>query len=531
MARGPRVPSATGPGHRWLVLARFGGGVLLAGLAAALGGEFAWPGLVYAAAAAATLVGAVTWWGREHRLLVGLLFLADVAWISLAVVAAGTLDTGLTLLFPLVAFGAGLFAGGRLALGLSMTAAAALLGSVALVPGPGPETGRFLTQALLVLVLGVASDRMRSLLAARERALDVASRALEQVRLDTDSIVRNLTSGVLSVDRTGNLVHVNRVAEETLGIKAADVRGRPAARVLPHRLRGLVSVLQQGLATGEAVQRGELELTHEGRALPLGVTTTILFGPDGEPTGAVALFQDLTEIRQQEVAARRRDRLAAVGELAAGIAHEIRNSVLPISGSVQILSGELDLDGEQRRLFDVIERETDAVERFVSELLAYTKSQAVHPAAVELRALALETAEDTRLSRRDDLTIRVEGEETWARVDGDRMKQAVRNLVHNAADAVGEGGTVVLRTGCDSEPWIEVDDDGPGIRPEDRERVLQPFFTSKPGGTGLGLAIVSRIVEEHEGRLGFLDSGLGGARVRLTLPATVESPTAMRAAA
>ena len=531
MVRKPPVPQTAGPGHRWLVLARLGGGILLAGLAVALGDAFQWPGLVYLAAAAATLVGAVTWWGRERRALVALLFLADLAWITLAVMAAGTLEVGLTLLFPLVAFGAGLFVGGRASLALSLAAAAALVGTVALVPGPGPEIGRFVTQGLLVLVLGVASDRMRALLAARERALALASRALERMRLDTDSIVRNLTSGVLSVDRAGHLVHVNRVAEETLGIEAEAVRGRPATQALPHRLRGLVSVLMQGLATGEPVQRGELEVTHEGRSLPLGVATTILFGPDGELTGVVALFQDLTEVRLQEIAARRRDRLAAVGELAAGIAHEIRNSVLPISGSVQILGGELDLDAEQRRLFEVIERETENVERFVSELLSYTKSQAVHAAAVDLRALARQMADDARLGRRDDLTIRVEGDEAWAWVDGDRMRQAVRNLVHNAADAVGEGGTVVLRTGRDQGSWIEVEDDGPGIRPEDRERVLQPFFTSKPGGTGLGLAIVSRIVEEHEGRLQFLDSGLGGTRVRMALPAPVENPTALRVAA
>ena len=518
---------------RWLVLARLGSAVLLAVLALAMGQTFARPDWFRFAAGAAAVVGGVTWWGKGRRPVAAVLFLADIGWISLAVVAAGNLAVGLTLLFPLVALGAGVLVGGWLSALLSLGSALALLGTVGVVAPPQVTAGRFITQALLVLLLGLVSDRMRSHLLSQERALDFASRAIERMRLDTDNIVRNLTRGVLSVDDTGRVMHVNRVAETTLGIRAEDVKGRPVTQALPHRHRALAALLTQGLATARPVRRMEIEVVQEGRTIPLGVGTTILFGPDGELTGAVALFQDLTEVREKENRMRRQDRLAAVGELAAGIAHEIRNSVLPISGSVQILSEELQLNEDQAKLFEVIERETENVERFVDALLSFTKARRGRPERMDLRAVVEEIAQDVRLTRREGPSVSVTGEPAWAWADSGQIRQAIRNLVLNAADAAGEGGNVVLRTGTEESgnPWVEVEDDGPGIRPEDRDRVLEPFYTSKPGGTGLGLAIVSRIVEAHDGRMQILDSGLGGNRVRLTLQQPREETVSKRTAA
>jgi signal transduction histidine kinase len=233
------------------------------------------------------------------------------------------------------------------------------------------------------------------------------------------------------------------------------------------------------------------------------------------------LFQDLTEIRKQESLERRRDRLAAVGELAAGIAHEIRNSVLPISGSVQILAQELPLDEEQARLFDLVSREMDSIERFVSDLLRYTRSQELHLENIDLAGLAGEMVEDWQLAGGKSVAISVEGDSTPALVDTDQIRQAIRNLIMNASDAVADGGRITVRTGTEKgrTAWVEVEDDGPGVAEDMRYRVFDPFYTSKPGGTGLGLAIVSRIVEDHEGRLELLDGAGGGARFRIVLNA------------
>ncbi len=529
-SRSPHRGVETGVG--WLIAARMGAALLLTGLAAASGGGFRWPAGVFLAAAAAAGVGALTPLQRRSRNLASVLFLADVAWISLGVLAAGTAEVGIALLFPLVAFGAGLTVGGRRALALSLAAGLALVVTVESVPEPRAEVGWLVTQGLLVLVLGAVSDRTRSLLLSRERALAYAARALERMRLDTDTLVQNLGSGVVSLDRSGCVVHCNRTAEATLGLRAEDARGKIAAEVLPEGLRPLLDLLGRGLAEGRGLQRAEIEVDLGDRTLPLGVSTTILFGAEETPTGVVALFQDLTEVRQQELLARRRDRLAAVGELAAGIAHEIRNSILPLSGSVQILASELDLDPEQEKLFEVVNKESENVERFVSALLSYTRSQALHKERVDLLRLAEEAAEDLGLARREGPRIRVSGERAEAWGDPDQLRQALRNLVMNAADAAGPEGLVVLTTGQDAggRPWIEVEDDGPGVPVAERDKVWTPFYTRKPGGTGLGLAIVTRIVDEHEGELGLEEGGLGGACFRLTLAQPAAEPSLATAA-
>jgi len=521
------------PGRRWLAPARLAAALLLAGLTLAAGESYRAPGLVLVASgiAAATAVGGL--WVRRSRDLIAGLFLVDLGWIGLAVVASGSPEVGFSLFFPLVAFGAGLTVGGRRALALSLLAGAALMVSVTgLSPGHA-EPGWLAVQGLLVLVLGVVSDRTRALVLSRERALVHASRALERMRLDTDTIVQNLGSGLLSLDRAGLVVHLNRAAEETLGISAEAVRGRRALEALPANLAPLRDLVLTSLTEAEPAVRGEIEIQIDGRPVPLGVSTTILYGVERETTGVVALFQDLTEVRRQEMLARRRDRLAAVGELAAGIAHEIRNSVLPLGGSVQILSQELALDPEQTKLFEVISREMENVERFVGALLSYTRSQTLHADRVDLAALAVQTAEEVRLTRRDGPSIEVRGEPSAAVGDADQLRQAFRNLVLNAADAAGGEGTIRVATGTDPEgrPWIEVEDDGPGIPPGDREKVCQPFYTSKPGGTGLGLAIVTRIIEDHGGQLKLLDSELGGARFRIVLTQPAGNPSLLTAAA
>ncbi len=520
-----------GPG--WLILGRMGAALLLAGLVVANGSDFRWPGLMLAAAGSAAAAAAATWWVRRRRVPAALLFVVDIGWISAAVVAAGRPDAGLSLLYPLAAFGAGLCLGGRLALALSLTAGLALVGTLLGMPEPQIDVGWVVFEGLLVLVLGGVSGRIRNQLVSRDRALAYASRALERMRLDTDTIVQNLGSGVLSLDRNGCIVHLNRAAEETLGIRADEVRGREAARTLPPDLQPLVQTILGSLAAREPVRRAEIDVVCRGRSIPLGLGTTILFDAEDQASGAVALFQDLTAVRHQEILARRRDRLAAGGELAAGIAHEIRNSVLPLSGSVQILSQELTLDGDQAKLFEVIEREMENVERFVSALLSYTRSQNLHPDRVDLSRIAAEVVHDLRLSGRICGEVAVEGSEVEAWADADQIRQAVRNLAMNAVDAAGPEGRVTLRTGAEAPGrcWIEIEDDGPGIPAELRNRVFQPFYTTKPGGTGLGLAIVARIVEEHDGKLQLLDSASGGARFRLLLQQPAAEPLLTAAAA
>jgi PAS domain S-box-containing protein len=502
----------------------------LTGLAVAGGEGFSDRTFLILAAGGAGITALLGALARGRRAVLTLAFVADVAWVSLAVLGAGRAEAGLSLLFALVAFAAGLGLGHVSALAVSGVAGAALV--LTGLAGEGGGSGWLVGQGLLVLVLGILSDRTRALLVARERELDQASRALERMRLDTDLIVQNLTSGVISVDGEGCIVHWNEAAAATLGREAQEVKGVPLEEALPEGASPLARLLREGLEQGRALRRVEAELQLRDRRVPLGLGTTVLRDNEGTPSGVVALFQDLTEVRKQEALFRRRDRLAAVGELAAGIAHEIRNSILPASGSVQLLAGELELNGEQARLFDVVERELDNVERFVSGLLRYTRSQSLHLGAFDLGEAAREAAQDLQLSVPDTVGVEVEGAPAAARADRDQLRAVLRNLLLNAVEAAGPAGRIRIRTGSDGEgrPWVEVEDDGPGVKAEDRERVFEPFFTGKAGGTGLGLAIVARIVEDHDGELRLLESERGGARFRVILPSAEAEPALVRAA-
>jgi two-component system, NtrC family, sensor histidine kinase PilS len=503
----------------WLAVGRVCSALLLTGLAVLAPEAFHSPQGILLAAAGAGVMAAAGWWARRWRGALLASFGGDLVWISVSVLSAGRSEAGLGLLFALVAFAAGLCLSGRFALLVSLLAGAGLVATAKADPTLTLSSGWMLVQGVLVLVLGAASHQTQMHLAAHERALDAASQALERMRLNTDTLVQELGSGLLSVDAAAQVIHLNRMGEETLGLSALQVRGHPVQDALPEGLAPLGRLLQECLSTGQRSPRSDIDIRRGDTTVPLGVGTTVLFGKDNEPTGVVALFQDLTDVRRQERLARRRDRLAAVGELAAGIAHEIRNSVLPIRGSVELLAQNTRLKPEDTKLLEVAEREADNIERFVSTLLRYTSNHAPRMMTIDLAAMAGQAAEDHRLARGEGPGIVVEGDPAMAWADEDQVRQALRNLVMNAADAAGPSGTITLRTGRSpgERVWVEVDDTGPGVPAALRERIFHPFTSGKPGGTGLGLAIVSRIMEEHEGEIELLPSFSGGARFRMTM--------------
>lgn len=505
-------------GARWLALGRVSAALLLTGLAVLAPEAFRSPRGILLAAAGASLLALVGWWARRWPGVLLATFAGDLGWISVSVVSAGRSEAGLGLLFALVAFAAGLCLPGRFALVVSLLAGAGLVATAKSDPTLTLGSGWMLVQGVLVFVLGAASHQTQMHMAAHKRALDAASQALERMRLDTDTLVQELGSGLLSVDAHGRIVHLNRMGEETLGVSAAHVYGEPIKNALPEGLAPLARLIEEGLATGQRSPRSDIDIKRGDTTVPLGVGTTVLFGTQNEPSGVVALFQDLTEVRRQERLARRRDRLAAVGELAAGIAHEIRNSVLPIRGSMELLSQNTYMKPEETKLLDVAMREADNIERFVSSLLRYTSNHAPRMMTLDLAGMANQAADDLRLARGEGPRITVLGDAAEAWADEDQVRQALRNLVMNAADAAGSSGTITLRTGSRSgdRVWVEVEDTGPGVPPALRERIFHPFTSGKPGGTGLGLAIVSRIMEEHEGEIELLPVPSGGARFRMT---------------
>lgn len=378
---------------------------------------------------------------------------------------------------------------------------------------------------VLAGVLGERVQRTAGALARTERELD-------RVRVDNDAILRHLATGILTVDADGSVGYLNPAAEQVLGVRAADVQGRPIVDALPVRLVALRDLVLASHTTGRGRARAELEVTSErGKSLPLGASTNVLMH-EGERTGVVAVFQDLTDVRDMERRVRRNETLAEVGALAAGIAHELRNGLKPISGSVEVLQRELKLEGESAELMDLVARESARLNKFVTDLLSYSRERdlALEPVFLQdhLNDLANMLRHDPRLGEgvRVDFVPGPEG----ARValDPEQMRQVWLNLSANALEALGERGTLTITWVARGTDHIAVEfrDDGPGIPADDLRRVGEPFFTTKRGGTGLGLAIAQRIVERHGGVL-TLESVAGqGTTARVMLPGAVVALTA-----
>jgi PAS domain S-box-containing protein len=456
----------------------------------------------------------------------------DVALVGALSVWTGGRDSQFVLFFVLVVITGGLL--GRLPGGvltsvvsggvfLALPWLAGQLGA----PAPDPAQPAFLRPSMVLAflaIVGVLSGLLGERVHRTREALQRTARELSRVRVDNEVILRNLSSGVLTVDEQTAITYLNPAAAQVLELVEGRAPGRLLADTLPERLAPLGELVHLTLADGAPRARVELMMrTANGRALPVGVSTRLLTH-EGAPSGVVAVFQDLSEVREMERRARRNQTLAEVGALAAGIAHELRNGLNPISGSVELLQRELKLEGENAVLMDLIARECVRLHRFVTDLLAYTRERDLvkEPIGLDehLAQLADELRRDPR--RRPGVEVRFERGDGDAvvRADREQLRQVWLNLAANALDAMPERGTLTLRWSAEGEQGVRVEfqDEGSGIAAADLPRVAQPFFTTKQGGTGLGLAIAQRIVERHGGTL-IVESEIGkGTTARVTLP-------------
>jgi PAS domain S-box-containing protein len=472
----------------------------------------------------AARLGGPVGWRMGTQLGVDLLL---VTWLA---AYTGGRGSQFVLFYALVVITGGVL--GRIGGGL-LAAAGAGVGFLVLPALAAPLAGRgqpldsFVRPELMVTflaIVGVLSGVLGERVQRTAGDLERTEKELVRVRVDNDAILRHLATGVLTVDREGVIGYLNPAAEQVLGVRVEEVAGRPVAEALPERLQALRALVLDSRDQGRGRARAELQIASAlGRALPLGASTNVL-RHEGELTGVVAVFQDLTEVREMERRVRRNETLAEVGALAAGIAHELRNGLKPISGSVELLQRELRLEGESSDLMDLIARESGRLNKFVTDLLNYSRERdlALEPIALEphLRDLVHTLKRDPRRSEQVRVELAPGPQDAQASLDPEQMRQVWLNLAANALEAVGERGTLTVGWAVrDPEHvCVEFRDDGPGIAPEDLRRVGEPFFTTKRGGTGLGLAIAQRIVERHGGVL-TLESVAGqGTTARVTLP-------------
>ena len=487
------------------------------------------------------VLSALFWAGtllrRGETVQIAIQLLLDLAIVTVLAALTGGRESQFVVFFALIVIAGGLHerltgglatAFGASAAYLALPWVAALLG-VAANGSPGLD----LRGAFLVMV-GVLSGILGQRVHRTREHLERTARELNRVMVNNDLILRHLTSGVFTVDRTGIAAYLNPAGEDMLGLRREDVRGRWIQDALPDRLRPLRDALLASLEQHQTRARAEIMVrTSAGSELPLGVSTSLLMH-DAAVTGVVAVFQDLTAVREMARRARRNETLAEVGALAAGIAHELRNGLNPISGSVECLQRELKLEGENAQLMELIATESARLNRFVSDLLTYSRERelVLEPLALDdrLPELCEAVARDPRCKQ--GMTVRCHAGTGGAVVQADheQLRQVWLNLAMNACEAMPVGGTLVVRSreGDGGQVVVEFIDNGPGIAAEDLSRVGQPFFTTKRGGTGLGVAIAQRIVERHGGTLVFESAPGRGTTARVSLPAAT-APVAQAA--
>ena len=346
---------------------------------------------------------------------------------------------------------------------------------------------------------------------------------LAQLREFNEKIIDSINSGLLTTDVEGRVTFANRAAAEITGHPAPDLSGRPLQEILGQAPEFLARIRA---ALGEK-QRYRFEIDWRdarGRDLFLGFTVSVLKEPDGTPVGMIYIFQDLTEIRVAEEELALKKRMVALGEMAAGVAHELRNPLASISGSVQVLRRDLRPQGEAGDLMEIVVKESKRLDGIIRDFLAFAKPGRFHPEETELSGVLRETLSllENSDERRADHRVLLDASSgpVPARVDVNRMKQVFWNLAKNALRAMPEGGTLTASARLTEPGQAEVvfADTGVGMSDDEVAKNFQPFHGSFRGGTGLGLAIVYRIVQEHDGRIRVRSRRGVGTEIVISLP-------------
>lgn len=466
----------------------------------------------------AATVTAVSYW-RTHfrRRLPGPTFLYlqalfDVLLITVVVHMTGGAESDLTGLYVIVIAVAALLMTPANAGLVTLFAGLVYFADVFWGHATGISSGVWLQLGvfgLVALVTAYVASRVNVMGAERE----ALAAEVRQVQLEADDVLRNIRTGVITVDADGRLLYANPASEEILGFKAREWVGRTVmpefARLAPEFWAAVTSTARRGVR----LMRVEATVHRPDRTFPIGVTTTTLDGPVGARPRVSAIFTDISDSKRLEQLHLRAERLEAVAELSSSLAHEIKNPLASIRSSVEQLGRSSRANPDEKFLANLIVRESDRLSRLLSEFLDFSRVRVTECRAMDLHAVA-EAA--IRLVRQHPdcargVKITLEGTATPMEGDEDLVHRVVSNLVLNAVQAGGSKAAVLVRigraapdelpsaAGIENPVALRVSDNGPGIPDELQQRLFEPFATGRVGGTGLGLAIVQRAVEAHRG--------------------------------
>ncbi|MBC7841220.1 MAG: PAS domain-containing protein [Gemmatimonadaceae bacterium] len=394
--------------------------------------------------------------------------------------------------------------------------------------------------ATVAVGTGYVSARLREAGSGSE----VLAETLRRERLQASDVLDNIRSGVVTIDAAGILRYANQAASALLGVNLGPKVGRSVRAELGRSSPDLLVALERAIRTRTRTSRAESRVMIEDRQLQLGITVTFLGGDEPDEMGiATAIFSDISDQKRLEDLHVRAGQLEAVSELAASLAHEIKNPLASIRSAVEQLGRMPSADEDTGSLTRLVVRESDRLARLLSEFLDFARVRVTRVVALDLASLVKDTMNlvAAHPDKSASTVLHFESDTPIQHMDGDSdlLHRAIFNLVLNAAQALGDGGTVrvIMRAATpDTVPGgvvpesgairLVIEDDGPGMPDDVRDRIFTPFFTTKPRGSGLGLPVVHRAIEAHRGVV-LVDSSPGsGTRFTIILPRTQSEPGA-----
>lgn len=361
-----------------------------------------------------------------------------------------------------------------------------------------------------------------------------AEKALIEKKIDyqalkalNNDIVKNISSGLMTIDKEGHITSFNSAAEVITGYTLEEVYNKKIGKLFPD-LNNKISFNE--FPSNKIMSRWDTSFTRsDGKIYYLGFSVSPLRDSNNNQIGRIVIFQDLTALKNMETELKKADRLAAIGRFAAGVAHEIRNPLASISGSIEILQKKLNgkTNDENKKLMRIVLREIERLDTLITEFLNYARPVNPKKEKLDLNNILTETLALFKYSRTlgDCIEFKSKlGELPLISVDGAQIKQVMWNLINNACEASKKEGNVEIETSCRMEAdaqraVIVVKDRGCGIPPENLEKIFDPFFTSKDSGLGLGLSIVNNIVDAHGGSLEVESTPGKGTIFMVTIPA------------
>jgi two-component system sensor histidine kinase HydH len=351
-----------------------------------------------------------------------------------------------------------------------------------------------------------------------------ARRSLQDTSAVADQVVASLPVGLIAMDKNGNIAFFNTAAECITGLDLSRARGEAPDAVLPYDFRAVKASLDRGETIVEKEMACEFV---EGTVVPVSVSASEIINEEGHFVGQLLIIRDLGEVRRLQDEIRRKEKLAAIGGLAAGVAHEIRNPLSSIKGIASYYRDKFEDGSEDKQMAGIMIEEVDRLNRVISELLEFTRPAQLKPKPVDINQLV---EHSTRLIQQEAAAKNIQVElhpgsgTAEASVDPDRLTQCFLNVYLNALQAMENSGKLTITTAIRNKTHVIIDikDTGPGISADDVDKIFDPYFTTKPKGTGLGLAIVHKIIDAHQGQIKVRSTPGRGTVFSIVLPVTAD---------